>query len=173
MMRRYVSAWGMSRVKKEYRAAFTLIEVMVAVMIISVVILALLNMQGNSSFIFSKLSKDAEVNQYASFFIANADYGFEKQDVRLDELLKDFDLQNQLRRELKNIKAKIIYQEIERIDMQEYEENNESVEVVDEQGVVKQVQSGMAFEIGKTIIKIHKESTKESPSTSLLRIRLQ
>ncbi len=146
---------------------------MVAVMIISVVILALLNMQGNSSFIFSKLSKDAQVNQYASFFIANPDYGFEKKDVRMDALVKDFDIESKLKRELKNVKVAVIYQELEKIDMQEYEDTENQVDEYDEQGVLKQNTSGMAFEVGKTILKVKQRDSTQEASTSLIRLRMQ
>ncbi len=159
--------------KAYFRSAFTLIEVMVAVMIISVVILALLNMQGNSSFIFSKLTKDAQVNQYASFFISNTDYGFENKNVRMDALVKEFDVENKLRRELKNVKVEVIYQELEKIDMQEYEDTENTLDEYDEQGVLKQNSSSMAFEVGKTILKVKGRDAKEEASTSLIRLRMQ
>ncbi len=159
--------------KAYFRSAFTLIEVMVAVMIISVVILALLNMQGNSSFIFSKLTKDAQVNQYASFFISNQDYGFENKNVRMDDLVKDFDVENSLRRELKSVKVEVIYQELEKIDMQDYDSSEDQVDEYDEQGVLKQNTSSMAFEIGKTILKVKGNDVKQDASTSLIRLRMQ
>ncbi len=40
------------------RAAFTLVEVMVSVMIISVVIMALIEMHGNSTHLFTNIKKD-------------------------------------------------------------------------------------------------------------------
>ncbi|NPA60089.1 MAG: prepilin-type N-terminal cleavage/methylation domain-containing protein, partial [Epsilonproteobacteria bacterium] len=96
------------------KKAFTLIEVMISVMIISVVIMALLKMQGNNSHIFSKLTSKLEINQYTSFFISNNEYGFSKKSTYLDELLSEFRVEDNLRRELKNIKINIDYDELDR-----------------------------------------------------------
>ncbi|MCK4737462.1 MAG: prepilin-type N-terminal cleavage/methylation domain-containing protein [Sulfurimonas sp.] len=135
------------------RKAFTLIEVMVAVLIISVVITALFQMKGNSSHIFLNLSKKLEINQYSSFLISNDNYGFEKQTTTLDELLGNFKVEDELRQELKKAKIEVIYQELEQIDMSEQSDENAS--------------SGMIFEIGKTILKTDKSSV------SLIRLRVQ
>ena len=145
-MKRFVSVWDM-------RKAFTLIEVMVAVLIISVVITALFQMKGNSSHIFLNLSKKLEINQYSSFLISNDNYGFEKQTTTLDELLGNFKVEDELRQELKKAKIEVIYQELEQIDMSEQSDENAS--------------SGMIFEIGKTILKTDKSSV------SLIRLRVQ
>lgn len=137
----------------EMRKAFTLIEVMVAVLIISVVVMALFEMKGNSSHIFLNLTQKLETNQYLSFLISNDDYGFEQDTITADKLLKDFDLERDLRQNLKKVKVDLIYQKLEDIDMNEQEDENLS--------------SGMIFEIGKTILKTEKSSA------SLPRIRLQ
>jgi len=139
----------MSKSKK----AFTLMEVMVAVMIISVVIMALVEMQGNNSYMFSKFNKQLKTAQYASFFISNKDYGFEKKNIDLDDLLSDFRIEDDLRRELKEIKVKVVYEKIDIIDFSESDE--------------EEVSSGMIFEIGKTILQV-----KDS-SNSLIRFRIQ
>jgi len=133
------------------KKAFTLIEVMVSVMIISVVIMALLEMKSNSSHILSLLKKQIDTTQYISLLIANKDYGYEDKSIRLDALIKEFDVDDNLRRKLKNIKAKIIYNEIETIDLSE-----------DENG-----SSSMLLEIGESLVKTDKFSTK------IYRIRLQ
>lgn len=133
--------------------AFTLIEVMVAVLIISVVIMALLQMKGNSSHIFLELKKRVEINQYSTFIIANDNYGFEKDVTSLDKILDEFDLSNDLRRELKRVKVEVIYQELKQIDISEYSDVN--------------ISSSVIFEMGKTILKTDKSSV------SLLRFRLQ
>lgn len=137
----------------EMRKAFTLIEVMVAVLIISVVVMALFQMKGNSSHIFLNLTQKLETNQYLSFLISNDDYGFEQDTITADKLLEDFDLERDLRQNLKKVKVDLIYQKLEDIDMNEQEDENLS--------------SGMIFEIGKTILKTEKSSA------SLPRIRLQ
>jgi len=104
------------------KAAFTLIEVMVAVMIISVVVMALLHIYSNNTYIFTTLKKQAQTNQYTSFFISNNNYGFINEDVRLNDLLSEFDFNDDLRRKLKNIKVKLIYDVIKTIDDEETNE---------------------------------------------------
>ena len=133
------------------KKAFTLIEVMVSVMIISVVIMALLKMKSNSSHILSSLKQQMGTTQYISLLIANKDYGYEDKSIRLDALIKEFDVDDKLRRKLKDKKAKVIYNEIETIDLSEDE--NESL--------------SMILEIGESLVKT------ENFSTKIYRIRLQ
>jgi len=128
------------------RDAFTLIEVMVAVMIISVVIGALWQMKGSATQKFFTLEKMAQTNQYSSFFLGNSEkYGFDKSHIDLNTLLGDFDFESDLRRKLKAIKVAISYEKLETLD------NNDSV----------------ILEIGKTKIQ------SENFTNSLLRLRLQ
>lgn len=130
---------------KASKNAFTLIEVMVAVMIISVVIMALLQMQGNTSHAFSKLAKTIKMNQYSSLFISNSDYGFEKESVDLDDLLSEFKLEDKLRRELKTIKVKVNYEELRTI-VGDYNK---------------------VYELGKTVLKI------DNSSATIIRFKTQ
>jgi len=132
---------------------FTLIEVMISVVIISIVIAGLLEMRGNSTHLFMQFSKQSSMNQYASLLLSNEVYGFENKKMGLDRLVQDFNLDNDLRRELKNIKIELTYQELDKIDMRELED----------EGAI----SSAIFEIGKTHIK-----TKDL-SISALRLRLQ
>jgi len=148
------------------RNAFTLIEVMIAVMIISVVIATLLQMRGNSTHIFIDLDKKLKINQYTSFFASNENYGFENKNTSLDELISEFNLEDDLRRKLKNTNIEIIYQEISTIDMSEFD-IGEKQEEYDEDNQENTEVSQMIFEVGKTILK-----TKDS-STAILRLRLQ
>lgn len=145
-MKRSVWVWDM-------RKAFTLVEVMVAVLIISIVIMALLQMRGHSAHIFLNLTQKLETNQYLSFLLSDDDYGFEKDSLSADMLLKDFDLDRDLRQRLKKVKVDLIYQELASIDLDEQEDDNLS--------------SGMVFETGKSILKTEKSSA------FLPRIRLQ
>jgi len=147
-MRLYESVWVMS--KREYRAAFTLIEVMVAVMIISVVILALVRMYSNNTFLFSAYKKRSEAAQYSSFLIANTEYGYEDKNVNLYDLLSEFDMEDKLRRQLKKQKAKVIYQVVKNMDLGE--ESNTSA-------------PQMSLEIGNSILRVH--------DTSAVLMRLQ
>ncbi len=137
-----------------HKKAFTLIEVMVSVMIISVVIMALLKMQGNSTHIFSKLISKLEINQYTSFFLSNKDYGFTREDISLDKFLREFRVEDDLRRKLKNIKVKINYDKLDRygdsIDNQENSSN-----------------SSMVLEVGRSSILLN------NSKVSILRLRIQ
>jgi len=150
----------MLRAKK----AFTLVEVMVSVIIISTVILALLEMQGNTNYIFLKFKSKLSVNQYLSFFIANEEYGFEKDNISLDDLLSDFRVENDLRKELKNIKVKLIYEELDSFDMSEVdEEDYEDMQDIQD----GESTSNVVFEIGKTVLEL------ENNSAYLMRFRIQ
>ena len=132
-------------------------EVMVAVVIISVVIAALLEMSGNSHKIFSKVKEDSKVVQLASFLIGSTKYGFTNETLTLDKLADGFDLDFDARKSLKQEKVKLIYTKLQQIDMSEYDDNTSQ----------EQSSSSMVFEIGKTTLRFHSEST------SLLRLRLQ
>jgi competence protein ComGC len=148
--------------------AFTLIEVMISVVIISTVIMALLTMKGNNTHIFSSFKEKSKINQYASFFISNSSYGIESDSVKLDDLVSEFDVESDLRRELKDIKVDVIYQMIDQIDMSEFEESEEEEDLsntIDEEE--KQVNSSLIIEIGKTILKVN------NTSVALLRIQVQ
>lgn len=146
-MKRFVSVWNMHKSK----SAFTLVEVMVAVMIISVIIMTLLKLQGNTNHIYSRLDKSLNINQYSSFLISNKEYGFENKSIVLDDLLSEFELEDKLRRELKNIKLNITYNELESIDMQESKETNSQV----------------TLEVGKSLLKT------DDSITSIIRFKLQ
>jgi len=147
------------------KAAFTLIEVMVAVVIISVVIMAFIKLFANNSHIFSTLDEKSKNNQYLSFLISPSDYGLENKEIVLYDLVQEFDLEDALRRDLKNIKVKLVYQELETIDMGEYESISESE--IQEENKEEKIASSMVFEIGKTVLKI------QNTSVSMLRIRAQ
>lgn len=138
------------------KEAFTLIEVMVSVMIISVVIMALIEMFSNNTHLFSYIKKQTTITQYTSFFISNKEYGFQNKDVTLNDLLRDFNLEDDLRRELKNSKAKVLYQKLERIDLSEQSGDTEA-----------EGNSKIVLEIGKTILQA------EGSSSSLLRLRVE
>lgn len=152
------------------RPAFTLIEVMVAVLIISIVIVALLQMLSNNTHIFLSLKEKSKINQYASFFVANVDIGFEDDKNNLYKLVEDFPLDDDLRRRLKEEKIEVVYQEVDTIDMSEFQDVEEDEEVLEtevEEDEKKESNSNLVFEIGKTILKY------DDSSVSLLRLRLE
>ncbi len=140
------------------RKGFTLIEVMVAVMIISVVIMALLQMYANSNHIFSVFKEKTKTNQYSSFFISNQMYGLENKSIHMDELVSDFKVEDDLRRKLKDMKAEVLYQVVGQIDMSESDDATEEG---------SDTSSNMILELGKTILKV------DNSSNALLRIRIQ
>jgi hypothetical protein len=122
-------------------------------------------MFANNTHIFSTLTQKSKINSYISLFISNPDYGLEDKKISLDDLVSDFDLQSDLRRELKETKAEIIYQELESIDLREYDEDESTSNFSENE--VANTDSGIIFEIGKSSIKIY------DSSASLLRIKLQ
>ena len=152
------------------RSAFTLIEVMVSVVIISTVIMALIKLFANNTHIFASLQKKNETSQSLSFMMSNYNYGFEDDKITLYNLVEDFDLESDLKRKLKDTKIELIYQELDKIDMSEFDgtdEENEDLYEEDVEEEVKNASSNLVFEIGKTVLK-----TGDS-SSALMRIRLQ
>ena len=142
------------------KEAFTLIEVMVAVVIVSVVIVAMIQMYANNTHIFISLQKQSKTNQYSSFFIGNEEYGFEDKTISLDDLVRDYDLHNDLRRKLKEIKAELLYTEVETIDLSE-SSPGEDEDLNDESS------STMVLEVGRSVLKT------ENASSSLLRFKIR
>ncbi|MDB2562086.1 prepilin-type N-terminal cleavage/methylation domain-containing protein [Sulfurimonas sp.] len=140
--------------------AFTLIEVMVAVMIISVVIMAMIQMYANNTHIFMTLQKQSKTNQYSSFFIGNEEYGREDKTIGLDDLVREFDIHDDIRRKLKDTRVELLYTELESIDLSE--ESREEEETINTQS-----NSEMVLEVGKSILKT------EQSSSSLLRFKIQ
>jgi prepilin-type N-terminal cleavage/methylation domain-containing protein len=153
----------MHKGKALYKQAFTLIEVMVSVVIISTVIMALLEMYANNTHIFSNLNKKTNINQHATLFISNDDFGLEKKDTYLYDLVEEFKVEDKLRKELKTQKINILYQPLDTIDLAEFDEEENDALLNPEE---KEISSNMIFEIGKTILK-----TKDA-SIGYLRLQL-
>ena len=151
---------------RKAREAFTLIEVMVSVVIISTVIMALIELFANNTHIFSSIEKKNQTGQSLSFFMGNYDYGFKNEKTTLYTLLEDFDLESDLRRTLKDTKVEIVYQELDSIDMSELDGSSEEDEDIDEEET-QENNSNLVFLIGKTVIK------SEDSSSGLLRITIE
>jgi len=152
---------------KRHRKAFTLIEVITAVMIVSVVIAALLQMRGNTSHKFSQIQKMIYTNQYSSFLLSLGDrYGFERSRIDMNQLVDDFDLESDLRRKLKAMKVEIEYEVLESIDTSEYEDIPTQSETTDEEEVQKDT-TGIIFEIGKTKL------LSDDINLQIIRVRIQ
>ncbi len=142
------------------RAAFTLIEMMIAVMIISVVVAALLELQTNNTKIFERIAKKEHLQHYTSLLLGSK-YGFEKESLTLDRLIERFDVDDDLRRELKKIKLKIGYDTLETIDLSQMGD-----EVLDEQMQEGDSASSMSLEVGRSVLRF------EGESVSIMRVRL-
>ena len=132
---------------------------MVAVMIISVVIMALLKMYSNNAYIFNSIKQEIKTNQYVSLLIGNDNYGFEKKHIVMYDLVKDFDIESDLRRKLKSLKTDIIYTKVDSIDLSEDTEEDENAE--------GKSSSGLVLEIGRDTLKT------KTFSTSIMRLRIK
>ncbi len=134
------------------RAAFTLVEVMVSVMIISVVIMALIEMHGNSTHLFTNIKERLHVSFLPSLLIANPDCGYENKTLSADMLTKDFILDDDLRRKLKALNITLSYEQLDSMQAPISDKNS----TLDSQNSL--------FYIGKTTLKV------ENSSVSFLRI---
>jgi prepilin-type N-terminal cleavage/methylation domain-containing protein len=128
------------------RKAFTLLEVMVAVLIVSVVIAAMFKVKGDANTKLFWLQSTINETQYNTFLLGNSDkYGFDKSSISLNELINEFDLESDLRRKLKAIKVSINYDKKDDID----------------------IPTGSVLELGKTKLE------SKNFSTSILRVKIQ
>lgn len=141
------------------REGFTLIEVMVAVMIISVVVAALLQLQSNNTESFRHLRQIQRNLQHLSL-LSGSKYGYENDTITLDRTLDRFDIEDDLRRELKAVRVNLLYQPLERIDTKEFDV------ALGETNASSTEESPLVIEIGRTVMQL------PSGSVSLMRIRL-
>ena len=128
---------------------------MVAVMIISVVIMALLKMYANNTHIFTSIKEQIKTNEYSSFLISNANYGFEDKHLYLYDLVDDYDLESDLRRKLKAKKTELTYEVVRSIDLSEQDENEEGTN------------SGLVLEIGRDVLR------SKDFSVALMRLQIK
>ena len=141
------------------RRGFTLLEVMIAVMIISLVIGVLLQLYSNNTRLFSSMRGHSELCMRSSLLIGNQNYGYENETVTLDRLVQDFDIDDDLRQKLKKYKVHISYTQVKSLD-QESEQLHESV----------QYQDGLketSMEIGRSSFEM------DEFQTAYLRLKLQ
>ena len=153
------------------RSGFTLIEVLVAVMIIAVVISALLQLFANNAHSFASVHQKILQTNMSSLLLGSDIYGYEDKEMDLAELVKDFNVDDDLRRKLKEKKIKIIYTEVTSLNFDDaaesladaQEENGDN----DEGTITESSEVANTLEIGRTTIKIDNESS------SFLRVKFQ
>lgn len=151
------------------RKGFTLIEVMVSVVIISVVIGALLQIFSNNTHFFSQFKSKIDLAWRSSLLLYQDEIGGFKEkkddeieeDIFLDELVKKFNIDDDLRRELKKIEADVTYKAVSIIETDEMEMdvNESDQELATQYEEAKEKSDGVVLEIGKTSFKIGDEST--------------
>lgn len=139
-------------------------EVMVAVVIVSIVIAALLQMRGNTNHKFIQLKKTFDKSSYGTFISGSApNYGYESSSMDIYRLVEEFDLESDLRRKLKAIKLKLEYEELAVLDSSDFDDKNDT----DGENIDANSTGGIVLEIGKT------ELHNKEFDISLLRIRVQ
>ena len=146
------------------RKGFTLIEMMIAVSVISIVIGVLLQLFSNNTTLFSSMRGHSELCMRSSLLIGNPNYGYENDKVTLAELVQEFDIDDDLRQKLKKHTAKIAYTQVKELDtqQQEIEENVEEYIGEREEGLEKQ-----SMEIGRSSFEM------DEFQTAYLRLKLQ
>ena len=120
--------------------------------------MALLQMYANNTYIFMSMKKQTQTNQFSSFLIANHEYGLENDSLTMYDLVRDFNIEDDLRRVLKDKKTKIIYKRLKSIDLSEREE---------EENEEDRPASTIVLEIGRSIIQ------NADASSFLVRVKLQ
>ena len=107
----------------------------------------------------------------SSLLLGSTVYGYEDKKMDLSELIKDFNIDDDLRRKLKNKKVEIIYTEVTSLNFDDAAESLAKAEGEsgnnDEGLVTKTSEVANTLEIGRTTIKIDNESS------SFLRVKFQ
>ncbi len=156
----------------KHSSGFTLIEVLVAVMIIAVVIGALIQLFATNSHTFSSVHQKILHTNRTTLLLGSQLYGYENKKVNLAELVKDFNIDDDLRRLLKKERVQVLYTEVTSIDFGDAAEAISEVEASenssDEEALVSQAaEATNALEVGRTTMKINGESS------SFLRVKFQ
>ncbi|MGB5964809.1 MAG: prepilin-type N-terminal cleavage/methylation domain-containing protein [Sulfurimonadaceae bacterium] len=151
---------------------FTLIEVLVAVMIIAVVIGSLIQLFATNTHTFSSVHQKILHTNKTTLLLGNEIYGYENKKVDLDELVKDFNIDDDLRRLLKKERAEILYTEVTSIDFgdaaEALAEAEESKSGNDDEALISEAgEATNTLEIGRTTLKIGGQSS------SFLRVKFQ
>ena len=156
-MKQSESVYGM-------RKGFTLLEVMISIMIISLVIGVLLQLYSNNTRLFNSMRGHSELCMRSSLLIGNDTYGYENKTVNLAELVRDFEINDDLRQKLKKYKAKITYTQVKELS-QESKKIDKAVDpyLVDSTEGLKE----RSMEIGRSSFEM------DEFQTAYLRLKLQ
>lgn len=156
-MKRSESVYGMRR-------GFTLLEVMISVMIISLVIGVLLQLYSNNTRLFSSMRGHSELCMRSSLLIGNNEYGYEDKKINLAELVREFEINDELRQKLKKYEAKVTYTHVKELReaTQEIDETVEHFMSQSEEGLKKR-----SMEIGRSSFEM------DEFQTAYLRLRLK
>lgn len=152
------------------RKAFSLIEVMVAVILISIVIAALLQLFGTNSRFLGRMEERSSQTIRSTLLLGIKERGFEERKTELSALVEDFELDDDLRRRLKRRAALLDYQADLQLDdttlgtteSLSSEEANQTGEALPEEESALFV-----LEIGRTLFTVDEERT------AWTRLRLQ
>lgn len=87
------------------KQAFSLMEIIIATILLSVVMLSLFQIKSNNIFILEKSKKSKEQNEYLSLIMDSKEYSKRNENIYLSRYLNIED--DNLRRELKQIKIKV------------------------------------------------------------------
>ena len=147
------------------RPAFSLIEVMVSVILITTVIGALLQLFANNTHLLGGMQGRIDHTLRSSLLLGNPQYGFEQQQKSLDNLVEEFDLDDSLRRRLKGTQLSLGY----RADLQLNDASLMGAESVEEETEAASAaeSGGFVLEIGLTSFMI------DDQRSTWTRLRLQ
>lgn len=150
------------------RKAFTLVEVLIAVVIISIVIAAQLQLFSNNGKLFERMRTKIDNALLLTLILGDDTVGFEDSKLFLDELVKPFNVDDALRQRLKAQNSELFYQEVKRIEAGDVAEQGDDT-VSDEEAAQNEEkgQNSAALVIGKSILR------SEGGSSAVLRIELQ
>lgn len=90
---------------------------MIAVMIVSIVIAALFKLRGDTNNLFTQIQQNQKYKTYTTLLLWERDYGFHKKSLNLYRFVENFTIDDDLRRELKEIKIDLKYTKLKSIDL--------------------------------------------------------
>lgn len=133
------------------RRAFTMVEVIIAVMIVTVVIASLLQLFSNNTHIFGSFEKKSVASLYVTLLLESNTTSFEDKKVHLDETVKNYNVDDELRRYLKKRQANTYH--VQSVQTQTSELNSGH----QEETKLTATQNRL-FELSSTTLKIDGES---------------